>query len=99
LDASCQLYESNQATGESTEIPECVNNNPPDGSNVCFVYLVDPDGTASPDNPDDNMSQECVDDGWNAEFRLVRNGPAAAGTSVNAVCEISDLKAVDCPNL
>ncbi|MEZ4381626.1 MAG: VWA domain-containing protein [Nannocystaceae bacterium] len=103
LDASCVLLESNTATGESNEIPECVKNGgnfePPDGDSVCFVYLVDPDGAASPDNPDDDMSQECVDEGWNLEFRLFRTTAAPAGSSVQAICELSDLKEIDCPNL
>ena len=66
---------------------------------VCFVALVDT-GNLTPD-PDDQLSEECIDLGWNLEFRLIRRegASAAGGTSVSATCELSQQPTVDCPNL
>ena len=53
------------------------------------------------DNPVDDMSDFCVDRGWNLEFTLVRREgfPAPGGTSVEATCQLSQNKAIDCPEL
>ncbi|MGB1014217.1 MAG: hypothetical protein ACPG4T_08805, partial [Nannocystaceae bacterium] len=102
LDASCNLVEENDATGEQNKIPECIDQGgervPPVGETVCFDYLVDKDGSATP-NADDDMAEECVEAGYNLEFRIVRSASAKAGFTVKATCELSDLREVDCPLL
>jgi hypothetical protein len=62
----------------------------PDGVDVCYVALVD-----------DTISDFCAEMGWNLEFQLVRRPgvPAPGGTSVSADCQLSQNKAIDCPEL
>lgn len=102
VDANCALVEENDATGEQNKIPECIDQDgervPPVGETVCFDYLVDKDGNETP-NEDDDMDPECVEKGYNLEFRIVRSASAKAGFSVKANCELSDLREVDCPTL
>jgi len=102
LNASCNLVEENDATGEQNKIPECIDQDgarvPPVGATVCFDYLVDKDGNETP-NTDDDMAEECVEAGYNLEFKIVRSASAKAGFTVKATCELSDLREVDCPNL
>ncbi len=102
LDFDCTLKQENLATGDSLDIPVCEKNGgafvPPDGGAVCYIGLVDPDGSVTAD-PDDDMSQECVDVGWNLEFKLFRDGPAPVGTTVSAICQLSDLQKIECPDL
>ncbi len=104
LDPNCTLVEENAATGDQTDIPECGFNQdtaeivPPPGATACFLYLFDKNGTETPSDAD-NMSPECVDDGWNLEFALIRTAAAKAGSSVKATCELSDLVERDCPGL
>ncbi len=102
LDFDCTLKQENIATGDSLEIPVCEKSGdafvPPDGGSVCYIGLVDPDGSVT-ETPDDDMSQECVDVGWNLEFKVFRMGPAPVGTTVSAVCQLSDLADIECPNL
>ena len=101
VDESCTLIEENTATMMQSPIPKCEKNGanfvPPAGSTVCYIALVDQAGLTA--TPDDDMSQQCIDEGWNLEFKLFRSGPAPAGSTVTAVCELSALKSVDCPNL
>ncbi|MCA9656554.1 MAG: VWA domain-containing protein [Myxococcales bacterium] len=107
LDPSCVLVQKaprEDGTFEDTTIPACNEDGslPADDDNVCFVALVD-DGSAekATDNPVDDMSDFCVDRGWNLEFTLVRREgfPAPGGTSVEATCQLSQNKAIDCPEL
>ena len=61
----------------------------PPGQDVCYVAMVN-----------DQLSEVCAQEGWNLEFRLVRRpGVPAPGTAVSVACELSQNKAIDCPNL
>ena len=103
LDFDCTLKQENIAAGTSEDIPVCDKSGntyvPPGDAKVCYIGLVDPTGDVTPDNPDDNLSQECIDDGWNLEFKVFRDGPAPVGTTVSAVCQLSDLPEIECPGL
>ncbi len=95
LDPQCNLVQSApRADGsfEETTIPECVGDGTevPEGENVCYQALV---GEA--------MDDFCIESGFNLQFQLIRREgfPAPGGTSVNATCQLSQNKRVDCPNL
>jgi hypothetical protein len=66
--------------------------------NVCYYTLTDQ--SQSGDSLDD-MSDECIEDGWNLEFKILRREgfPAAGGSSMTATCQLSETPTVDCPNL
>ena len=100
LAPKCQVYEET-LDNTRTEISECEEVNGvwtvPAGVTVCFALRTDP-GNATPSELD-NMSAECVNEGFNLEFLLVRTAAAAAGTTVSASCERSTNKKVDCPLL
>lgn len=107
LDPSCQVFEENLITQTRTAIAGCVAGMSPmgqpdwlvpAGETVCFAQLVDRDGAATPEGLDD-MSPACVAAGFNLEFRIVRAGPAPAGTTIAAGCDLSADKPKDCPNL
>ena len=106
VDANCQLYEENLVQQTRVPIEKCtegkVNGVPTwvssAGSKVCFATLIDKDGKQTMSTLD-NMSPECVDDGFNLEFILVRSGAAPAGTTISAACELSGNKKKDCPKL
>ena len=102
LDPNCRLEEVKISDNSSTEIPECEEVKgvwtAPGGASVCFAQLVDQDKTQTLSELD-NMSDECIEQGFNLEFFLVRSGPAPSGTSVKATCQLSDNKAADCPLL
>lgn len=102
LNVECTLVEENVATGVQTQIPLCEKSGgnfvPPSGQTVCYITLTDPTGDVT-GSADDDMSQECVDLGYNLEFKLFRDGPAPAGSTVSALCQLSDLPEIDCPNL
>ncbi|PRQ08444.1 hypothetical protein [Enhygromyxa salina] len=70
----------------------------PAGVDVCYVSLVDPDGSQTAD-PNDNLSDECADQHVNLEFVLVRRHgvPTPDGTRISASCELSDCADLDCP--
>jgi len=101
LDFDCTLLQENIATGTSVNIPLCDKSGntfvPPGDATVCYIGLADPGGIT--DTEDDDMSQECIDDGWNLEFKVFYDGPPDAGTTVSAVCQLSDLPGEDCPNI
>ncbi len=103
LEENCTLtQEAPQDDGsvEVTTIPECGPNDAlPMGADVCYVSLWDKDGVTGTDA--DDMSDECIMEGWNLEFRLVRREgvPAPGGTQVSATCQLSSQKAIDCPLL
>ncbi len=69
------------------------------GDAACYGVKTD-DGETTPVGHDD-MSQECIDDGWNLEFEIVRalGQTAVGGATVEATCEISEFPQIDCPNL
>jgi len=102
LDPNCQLYEDNIALATSVPIAPCAEVNgawtPPAGQTVCFAQRVDKDGFQTPSKIDD-MSPLCVDEGFNLEFDIIRTASAVAGVTISAVCELSESKAQDCPNL
>ncbi len=102
LDTDCRLYEVKLSDDSRTEIPECEEVNgvwtAGDGASVCFGQRLDPTGKLTLSTLDD-MSKECVEEGWNLEFFIQRTGPAPAGTAVQATCQLSDNKGVDCPLL
>jgi hypothetical protein len=85
----------------TTPIPECVDaaGTIPDGQEVCYVALGDT-GMNTP-STDDDLSQACLDLGWNLEFRVVRKEGVAApgGTQVSATCALSQDSDIDCPSL
>ena len=103
LQPQCVLTESyrdeNNALIENT-IPPCgANGALPDGEDVCFESLTDKDGVTGATG--DDMSMECIEEGWNLEFRLVRRDgvPAPGGSQASATCQLSQNKQVDCPDL
>ncbi len=102
VDPGCTLYEENIGNNTSAAIPQCNEVNgewtAPAGATVCFATLIDKDGKQTPSKIDD-MSVECVDEGFNLEFILVRSAAAPAGTTISAACELSENKNRDCPKL
>jgi len=101
VEPGCQLYEENVAAMTSNPIPLCKEVegawSAPAGATVCFATLVDKKGL-TPSKIDD-MSAECIDEGFNLEFILVRSAAAPAGTTISAACELSENKSRDCPML
>jgi len=107
LDPSCTVFEENLVAQTQTPIVGCVEGEDmmgapiwqvPAGETVCFAQLIDRDTFTTPSTLD-NMSLECVEEGFNLEFEIVRAGPAPAGVTISASCELSPDKAKDCPNL
>ena len=101
LDPSCTVAEVNTAAGSYHEVVPCEEVNgewqAPAGETVCIVELIDRDNL-TPSLLDD-MSDECRDEGFNLEFKLIRSAAAPAGTTIEATCELSPNKATDCPLL
>ena len=101
VDIDCSLREENIATGEVREIPRCEgegeSRTPPEDEASCWYPLVDPGGQ-TPSTADD-MSAYCVEEGWNLEFGFVRTGPTVQFATTTVDCKLSDLPAVDCPDL
>jgi hypothetical protein len=90
--------ESNQLI--ENQIPECgADDAVPEGADACFVLLTDQNGSTG--TTADDMQQECIDEGWNLEFRLVRRDGVAApgGAAASATCQLSQNKELDCPGL
>jgi hypothetical protein len=102
LNPNCNLYQVNLADDSSQAIVQCQEVNgawtAPAGETVCFATLTDKNGMETPSGID-NMSPECVDEGFNLEFILVRSAAAPAGTTITAACELSENKKRDCPKL
>jgi hypothetical protein len=68
-------------------VPMCLAQDAvPEGADVCWVPLTRT-GT-----PLTEMSEECIDDGWNLEMRIVRRDghPALSGTLVEIACAWTD---------
>jgi len=101
VDPGCQLFEENIAAMTSNAIPKCTEVNgawtAPANATVCFATLVDTDGETP--SVIDDMSPECIDEGFNLEFILVRSAAAPAGTTISAACQLSGNKQNDCPGL
>jgi hypothetical protein len=102
VEPNCTLYEENVVDNSSNPIPRCTEVQgawtAPASETVCFATLIDKDGTQTPSTID-NMSPECVDEGFNLEFILIRSAAAPAGTTISAACELSANKTRDCPLL
>ena len=102
VEPNCTLFEENVVDASSNAIPKCIEKDgewtAPASQTVCFATLIDKDGTQTPSKIDD-MSPECVDEGFNLEFILIRSAAAAAGTTISAACELSANKTRDCPEL
>jgi hypothetical protein len=95
LQPSCTVTQESPQPGgggiDEIDIPQCGGNDSlPDGADVCYVMLVN-----------DALSDACAEEGWNLEFRIVRREgvPAPGGTSVTPMCQLSQNKQIDCPNL
>ncbi|MFZ6179586.1 vWA domain-containing protein [Nannocystis pusilla] len=101
LQPNCQIFEDNAATMSRKEIVPCDEVNgawtAPAGETACFVELIDP-GNETPSEID-NLSEECVAEGYNLEFLLIRTSAAPAGTTISAACELSPNPGNDCPML
>ena len=103
VEPSCELYEINVAEDTRTEIPHCDEVNgewvAPAGATACFAELIDKGGQ-TPSMIDD-MDPYCTDQGFNLEFKLIRapGVTPAAGTAIQATCELSGNKPKDCPML
>jgi len=93
LQPLCTLTQtSNDGSGNmEVNIPACgADDAVPEGADVCFVSLTG-----------DAKDPVCVEEGWNLEFRIVRREgvPAPGGAQVSATCQLSQNKALDCPDL
>jgi len=101
LDQECTLVEENPSTGDSVPVLPCVDSGgewaPKEGSTVCYLALNDDENLT--DSQDDNLSEYCKELGYNLEFQIIRDGPAAAGSQITATCLLSELNEVDCPLL
>jgi len=101
LQPNCQIFEDNASAMTRTEIVPCEEVAgewvAPAGETACFVELID-QGGETPSEIDD-MSPECVMEGYNLEFLLIRSGAAPAGTTISAACELSPNPGNDCPML
>jgi len=80
--------------------PETDDYQLPEGVDVCYAALIDPDGAQTLD-PRDDMSAACSDQGYNLEFALVRRDgvPVPGGTSISVECELDDCPELNCPNI
>ena len=102
LDPSCVLQQQAPTeTGNVTTTIEACNadGSLPDGADVCFQARTDKT-MATPGTIDD-MDPVCIMEGWNLEFFIVRRDgvPAPGGTQVSATCQLSQNRAIDCPDL
>jgi hypothetical protein len=94
LDTSCRLVqESPRGDGSFEEInmPACEpDRSVPDGFDACYLEL-----------KGDDRSDLCMEYGFNLEFEIVRRDGVALppGTSINPVCNLSQDKETDCPEL
>jgi hypothetical protein len=70
---------------------------PDEDTHVCYGLRTD----AFADDPLDQMSETCRDEGWNLQFEIVRRSghPAPNGTAISATCIPSENPTVDCPSL
>ncbi|MCA9710540.1 MAG: VWA domain-containing protein [Myxococcales bacterium] len=107
LQHNCQLEEEFvTAQGETvkTAVPACLPLDGggfklPEGVDACYRALTDAEGRTA--STDDDMSEQCVDEGWNLELAIERRDgvDAPSGSRVQARCSVSRLAAVDCPGL
>jgi hypothetical protein len=99
VEPNCQLYEET-FDNVRTAIEECEEVggewDAPAGPTVCFALLTDK-GTGTPSKID-NMSEECVDEGFNLEFILVRSAAAPAGTTISAPASCPRTRSATAPS-
>ncbi|MCY1062737.1 VWA domain-containing protein [Nannocystis sp. SCPEA4] len=101
LEANCELFEVDLLNETRTALLPCMEVGGewtvPAGSTSCFVALTD--GSGETPSSIDNMSPECVAEGFNLEFFILRTGAPNSGVFVEATCELSADPAADCPLL
>jgi hypothetical protein len=80
--------------------PETATYQLPDATDVCYATLVDRDGSETQD-PNDDISEACLDFNYNLEFVIVRPRGVAArdGSSISVDCEGSPCPDEDCPGI
>jgi hypothetical protein len=94
VDPSCRFAQQTPRSDggfEELEVLPCEPGDAlPDGHDVCFVTLVG-----------DERSDFCTEVGFNLELRFVRRegAPAPDGTAISGICNLSDDKRSDCPDL
>jgi hypothetical protein len=100
-DVECEVQQTVPSpTGDLiVAVPECLADNafPTADANVCWQALADRGGDSA--ETDDDMSDACIDEGWNLEVRLIRRDghPAPGGTAVEIRCVPSEQPEIDCP--
>jgi hypothetical protein len=93
LDPSCVVRER-LVDGTRTVVVPCEHDGsewvPPAGADLCYRALTG-----------DEMSEQCTEEGWNLEFKTIRAPGVQApnNSSIEATCEVSMNKSVDCPDL
>lgn len=101
LEPNCQVFEVDAAAQTRVEVVKCEALGDvwtvPAGSTVCFAELID-QGGQTPSSGDD-MSAECVAEGFNLEFQFIRNTAPPSGVTFEAVCAPSANVSRDCPAL
>jgi hypothetical protein len=94
LDPTCVLtQQAPVAEGriEETTVPPCLQGGElPEGKDVCYVTRTG-----------DARDPECIDQGFNLEFVIVRRDGVRVpgGTGIQASCSLSQTRQVDCPDL
>ena len=68
-----------------------------EGKDVCYRALID--SLCEDEQTGDDMSDECIDAGWNMEIKIEWRNRQPDGSRVDASCSASTNRAVDCPNL
>ena len=102
LEPACKIYEDDPLGGTHTEIALCDAGADgwavPAGQTVCWAARLDGAAKLTPSKLDD-MSQACIDGGFNLEILLIRSAPAAPLAEISGACQLSPNKQQDCPNL
>jgi hypothetical protein len=94
LDPSCtvtQFVPQGDGIFEESVLTACrADGSLPDGRDVCYVTRTG-----------GQMHEDCIAEGWNLEFVIVRRDGIVVpgGTGIEATCELSQSRAVDCPGL
>jgi hypothetical protein len=89
--------------GDTTMVPRCDVQDgeyvmPTAEDDVCFAYLTDAEQEG---DPLDDMADECIEDGWNLQFVIVRRDgvPVPHGSALTADCQLSETPTEDCPGV
>jgi len=94
LDPTCTVTQSiplDDGRFDESTLPQCLaDGSLPVDADACFQMR-----TGDARDPD------CIDQGFNLEFVIVRRDgvPTPGGTGVQATCQLSQSRAVDCPDL